>query len=179
MDGQIFSVDLVEVCGCGDKGGMCLCVRVCAYKWVSVFGWEDEKQMIKRDKWSKGGWLYRWERGTAGGRQPMPSIKLMSLSVPDLCVCLLCQWEPFHWMRVTLPFTRGMNWLYWLPSTSSSYHPKDLQSPLPSTTTADKNFTSLWKPLCGRIFVFENFRHVRWTKMTSAIITKYSRIPRW
>lgn len=42
VDGQILSVDLVEVV----IREVCMCMCVC--EWVSVFGWTDEKQMIKK-----------------------------------------------------------------------------------------------------------------------------------
>lgn len=37
------------------------------------------------------------------GRQPMPNVNLMSLSVPDLSVCLRQQQEPFLCVRVCSP----------------------------------------------------------------------------
>ena len=38
VDGQILSVDLVEVGGCGDKGGVCECVCVCVCVCECVVG---------------------------------------------------------------------------------------------------------------------------------------------
>lgn len=53
-EGQIFSVDLVEVSGCCGTGAVCMCV---------CLGGRMKSRWLKREEWRKGGWLYRWEWG--------------------------------------------------------------------------------------------------------------------